>query len=193
MGFRTRPEVKRQIILTSLTDMFFILLMFYLVVQSGGAQSASIKTQIKVPMSATGKVNVLLQLMRPNQYLWLDTSAIGEFQTGVRPADFERRHTFNFDDLSSAIGQFKKLHAHDNTECYHVMIRCSNALDYRDVQQVMDLLVGKTGSDVSKGDLDAVFAAKLQLSVIGYNGRGNIDYQSGKDGDGEYLQISFGE
>ncbi len=196
MAIKSRFAVKRQIILYSLTDMFFILLMFYLCVKTGmpgsgvdakpvtnpKPESASLISKVTIPEpDKIGKINALLQVLASNRYLWLDLAAIDDYSHSASPGQFEQNHTYNMGHLQGIITDFKKAQAKDNSLYCHVLVRYPDSLDYKGARQIIELLSTTRAED-------AKFNSKLQLSVIGYRTGERLKYVSTPNA----LEIQFG-
>jgi len=69
---------QRKWMLFPLMDLFFIILLFFLVVSTGGIQKEEKELLGKnalIPVSGIGKVQVVLQMIDANNVLWLDNSS----------------------------------------------------------------------------------------------------------------------
>ena len=191
--------VKRQIFLVSLTDMFFILLLFYLLVKIGPGKTgvASVGTEIKTPITGIGEINVLIQIMETGNggnFLWLDNSAIAVYAGD--PVGFESRHMVDREGLRQNIRRLKEQQISGKSRWCHVLVRCPNRFEYRDIFAVMTMLDPKLDSakvEAARDSVDNIFAGKLRLSVLGYPGNGELLFQRGSDDEkGDYLRIGFG-
>jgi hypothetical protein len=170
-------------------DMFFILLVFYFLVERG---AVPIKRDVGLPMSAgTGKAHTLIQIIDAESYILLDSSSINAYKQfeGYRNRNsFFDRVTVGWDSLSSYIDHLK-ISLDSSTVLNHlILLRCPHTQDYAKVKKVIDRIIGKENKDGKKN-------IKLLLSVMG-GSKDDLGLKTGKDRTGgrerEFLEITFG-
>lgn len=139
MAFRKTRHAKRKLMLFPLMDMFFILLLFFLVnigAQEDGGEKAYSST---VPTRGIGEAQILLQMISPSQVLWLDNTVFhdGNWSTGFPSSYVISVATSTF---RSKLVNFRETYGRCIRQNVLTVIRAPNDLDYGDVEALQDTL-----------------------------------------------------
>ncbi len=138
MAFRRFRHEKRKLMLFPLMDMFFILLLFFLINIGVKSEKGEKAYTNAVPNEGLGKAQILLQMVGTDRVLWLDNTT---FLDALRPG-FPQSYVISSsrqlfsDKFQNFHNQFQGCLRNDVL----TVIRCPDDLDYGAVEQLQDSL-----------------------------------------------------
>ena len=139
MPYRKSRVARRKLMLFPLMDMFFILLLYFLVTSGISRTSGVKKMPTAVPVEGIGEAQILLQVVDADSVFWLDNTSFHDRNwQGDNPASyvipvskvaFEQK----LDRIYSTYGQCLR-------RDMLAVIRCPNNLMYADILALQDSL-----------------------------------------------------
>ncbi len=139
MPYRKSSVARRKLMLFPLMDMFFILLLYFLVTTGISRTSGVKEMPTAVPVEGTGEAQILLQVVDANSVLWLDNTSFHEQNwQGDNPASYVipvSKVAFE-QKLRRIYRTYGKCLRHDVL----AVIRCPNNLMYADILALQDSL-----------------------------------------------------
>ncbi len=177
MAFKRFRYEKRKLMLFPMMDMFFILLLFFLVnigIKDKGGEKAYYAT---VPTESMGEAQVLLQMVGVDSVLWLDNTTFHQdWQQG-----FPRSHIV---PVSQPVFREKLSRFYDTYgKCLRkdvlTVIRCPGDLNYGDVEALQDSL-SAVFKDVMQGftlKLSLLDAGPLEAITVNQQNDNEVDLQ----------------
>jgi len=175
-----RRTPNRKLIVFPLMDMFFILLVFYFLVEE---TSSPMGKTIGLPQATgMGIVHTVIQIVGEDRFLWLDQDAIEQSRT-TSWSNFVQRATIDRGRLTEKINTLRESLAHPEAQMHRVLVRCPNMLGYGVVRSITDQLMRQSETEDQA-------ARKLNVSVLGGSVT-ELASSHGQDDQGEYLQLTF--
>jgi biopolymer transport protein ExbD len=167
---------KRKLYIFPLMDMFFMLLIFFFMIQGGATPT---KLEIGLPKKIDyGEANAIIQVITANSYIWLDSTCIGKYNPVQPAALLESR--LDSTGLRSKIDQARDSRA----SRFLILVRCPNSIDYGVVHQITRLIVG---AEMEQGQKNQ----RMLMSFIAGEPSA-VRFAKGTADDGrEYLQVTF--
>jgi len=138
MAFRRFRHEKRKLMLFPLMDMFFILLLFFLInIGVESEQGEKVYTNV-VPNEGEGKAQILIRMIGTDQVLWLDnTTFLGAWQDGFPDSHVIPVSRQQFGDK---FRHFRDVYGECLRNDVLTVICCPDDLNYRDVEGLQDSL-----------------------------------------------------
>lgn len=142
MPFKSHAHERRSVPFTSLIDLIFILLIFFIIssimIKLTKGES---KLYIPTPISEPGEAQVLIQILDEDNYLWLDHTAIDTllFYRDLLPNQGDNKAKVNLlldkmtlhsDELFDRLANLQTSSNFQRNREYFVMIRCPDHLPY---------------------------------------------------------------
>ncbi len=153
MSFKKRFDSNKNIELTSLIDMIFILFIFFLV-SSYMIQTPSQERGlfIPAPKNEPGTAQILIQIIDSNTLFWFDKSDYNFIRNniirGLSTKDIMyrlyNRNSMSFRGLDDEIDNLKSLVKKNPEEHYFVLIRSPNNLACDTVLDIISKIAGQT-------------------------------------------------
>ena len=174
MAFRKLSQEKRSVPLTSLIDLIFILLIFFIIssVMIKLTKGES-KLYIPTPINEPGEAQVLIQILDEDSYLWLDHTAIDTllFYRSQLPDPKDHRAkvdllldkmTLNSQMLYDRLANLAESSNFQRNREYFIMIRCPDHFPYYYATNIIERLAGNPNFEYGcvAGSIEDIKASK---------------------------------
>ena len=174
MAFRKLSQERRSVPLTSLIDLIFILLIFFIIssIMMKLTKGES-KLYIPTPINEPGEAQVLIQILDQDNYLWLDHSAIDTllFYRNQLPNQKDSRGkvdllldkmTINSEMLYDRLANLAESSNFQRNREYFIMIRCPDHLPYYYATDIIERLVDNPNFEYGcvAGSIEDIKASK---------------------------------
>lgn len=139
MPYRKARIARRKLMLFPLMDMFFILLLYFLVT-SGITRTRGVKElPTAVPVEGTGEAQIVLQVVVADSVLWLDNTSFHEQNwQGDNPASYVI--PVSKVAFEQKLGRIYDTYGHCLNQDMLAVILCPNNLMYGDIVALQDSL-----------------------------------------------------
>ena len=182
MFYKRELRAKRKLFIFPLMDMFFILLVFYFMVERG---SNEVLRDIGLPkITGYGEAHTLIQVIDEDQFLYLDSSAISAYAKKSSLGAFLQSNRVDSAGLSRRIDRLLTGLETSDIPNHLILVRCPDNLTYRTVREVINMIVGE-----NTGDYKARRRILLSVMAGSYE---SLGFGRGREEGREYLEIRFG-
>ncbi len=140
MGLRRHRRSRRKLMLFPLMDMFFILLLFFLVTSGFSPDPPEERgTFSGTPNPAMGEAQILLQVVSPDSSIWLDnTSFSGSWNTPNLLSINGVHH--DLESLTRRLQRFQRMVGNCAGRTILTAVRCPDNLVYGDIDRLQSNL-----------------------------------------------------
>lgn len=140
MALRRYRRSRRKLMLFPLMDMFFILLLFFLVTSGFSPDPPEERgTFISTPNPALGEAQILLQVVSPDSSIWLDNTAFsGSWEKGTLLTRNGVHH--DIESLTRRFERFRRMVGMCAGRTILTAVRCPDNLVYGDIDRLQSNL-----------------------------------------------------
>lgn len=174
--FVKKTSKKRRLMLHPLMDVFFILMLFFLITAASrqqNGQGLDIPVRYAVPVPDFGRTNLFLQIAdkgninEPDSVYWID------FYYAGGTGDIPDTNKFSVDEITSKFRTFAWDLRNDGRSEINVVIRCPIDLPYATAEKIKNVLFG-VSCNIAGAKVDyALLAGSIEdIEVVDVNKKG---------------------